>query len=495
MPTTQHHIIRRQFLHVEMHGTESDGLALQHRLPDLCQSWLMPALERMLERVVPPHEHWIIDSLDIDVGMITLDNLERDLTEAVTQAIEKQLRERAPPTAVSDASFISPMQRKTEPQSVHEAFIHFLKTGSLPWWFHLPAGETLEQAVQASWQATAVGPVYFARSMLDAIGSASVQKRLAQQFSADFLEALLASISQEGAKVMHEVFAKLGNRDFASGALRRFSIQLWQIAFATAAVGRHPTASTLVAECWSALHDAERHEPALLERMTQHWPEALEVANLNEHANADAGLRQRSSKERTLPNGNARHEAGMAKQANRAERDEILEHVDLKEGVYIGCAGLVLLHPFLPRLFEGVGIAAEDKLMQPERALCLLHFLATGQRVAPEYELLLPKLLCNVPLEAPVESLIELTADEEAEAAALLQAVIQHWDALGDTSADGLRGTFLVRPGKLSRRDDGDYLLQVEPRSFDILMDQLPWGIGAIKLPWMEKMLWVEWRQ
>ena len=201
MPTTQHHIIRRQFLHVEMYGTESDGLALQHRLPDLCQSWLMPALERMLERVVPPHEHWIIDQMEIDAGMFTLDNLERDLTEAVTQAIEKQLRERAPPTAVSDASFISPMQRKTEPQSVHEAFIHFLKTGSLPWWFHLPAGETLEQAVQASWQATAVGPVYFARSMLDAIGSASVQKRLAQQFSADFLEALLASISQERPRI------------------------------------------------------------------------------------------------------------------------------------------------------------------------------------------------------------------------------------------------------------------------------------------------------
>jgi len=75
----------------------------------------------------------------------------------------------------------------------------------------------------------------------------------------------------------------------------------------------------------------------------------------------------------------------------------------------------------------------------------------------------------------------------------LLQAVIGHWDALRNTTPDGLRGTFLTRPGKLSQRPDGDYLLQVESQSFDILLERLPWGIGVVKLPWMERMLWVEW--
>src|SRR5262249_41296575 len=110
------------------------------------------------------------------------------------------------------------------------------------------------------------------------------------------------------------------------------------------------------------------------------------------------------------------------------------------------------------------------------------------------YELILPKILCNVPLETPVESNLELTPAEREEAAALLEAVIRHWEALRNTSVDGLRGTFLIRPGKVSLRDDGDWLLQVESKSYDILLDQLPWGIGMIKLPWMERMLWVEWR-
>jgi hypothetical protein len=82
---------------------------------------------------------------------------------------------------------------------------------------------------------------------------------------------------------------------------------------------------------------------------------------------------------------------------------------------------------------------------------------------------------------------------EEEEAAALLSAVIRHWDALGDASAEALRGTFLTRPGRLSRRGDED-VLQVEARSVDILLDRLPWGIGMIQLPWMGKILWVEWR-
>ena len=164
----------------------------------------------------------------------------------------------------------------------------------------------------------------------------------------------------------------------------------------------------------------------------------------------------------------------------------------LAEGIYISNAGLVLLHPFLPQFFAALGIAADKQLLQPERALCLLHFLATGQPVAPEYELMLPKLLCNIPLEEPVESDVALTAAEQDEAVSLLKAVIRHWEALRSTSPDGLRGTFFVRPGKISLRD-GDWLLQVEPQTWDILLDQLPWGIGMIKLPWMDRLLHVEW--
>jgi hypothetical protein len=88
---------------------------------------------------------------------------------------------------------------------------------------------------------------------------------------------------------------------------------------------------------------------------------------------------------------------------------------------------------------------------------------------------------------------VALTAAEQEEAGALLDAVIRHWEVLRNSSPDALRGTFLLRPGKVSLRGE-DWLLQVESKTCDILLEQLPWGISMIKLPWMKKMLWVEWK-
>jgi Contractile injection system tape measure protein len=44
------HVIRSQYLHVTVNGTETEGLALQHRLTSLCNDRLASALERALDR-------------------------------------------------------------------------------------------------------------------------------------------------------------------------------------------------------------------------------------------------------------------------------------------------------------------------------------------------------------------------------------------------------------------------------------------------------------
>src|SRR5262249_28232285 len=128
----------------------------------------------------------------------------------------------------------------------------------------------------------------------------------------------------------------------------------------------------------------------------------------------------------------ARH--AEASRPSATPRDMLGARLDLEEGVFVECAGLVLLHPFLSQLFEALDIAVDGELVQPDRALSLLHFLATGEGSAPEHALVLPKLLCNLPLEEPAGAPIGLTPAEAAEAIALLTAVIGHWDALGSTS-------------------------------------------------------------
>jgi hypothetical protein len=160
-------------------------------------------------------------------------------------------------------------------------------------------------------------------------------------------------------------------------------------------------------------------------------------------------------------------------------------------------AGLVLLHPFLSRFFEVVGIVASGERELPRRELpraaALLAFLATGTEEALEHELTLVKSLLGLSPESPLpiaDGLLRDTDRQEAEA--LLYAVIDHWSLLKSTSVEGLRSSFLQRRGLLRDAESG-FRLQVESGPFDVLLSGLPWGIGIVKLPWMTRALFTEW--
>ncbi|MDZ8055898.1 MAG: contractile injection system tape measure protein [Aulosira sp. ZfuVER01] len=180
----------------------------------------------------------------------------------------------------------------------------------------------------------------------------------------------------------------------------------------------------------------------------------------------------------------------------RRARGSTLSAEEETAGLYINQAGLVLLHPFLRIYLDEVGLldgeSFRDESAQ-QTAIYLLHYLATKQTDAPEYELVLPKLLCGWPLDEPVSRGLDLPATALTEGENLLQTVINYWEVLKSTSPDGLRDGFLQRAGKLTRSDDGNWKLQVEQQAIDILLSRLPWGLSMVKLPWMDDILIVEW--
>ena len=160
-------------------------------------------------------------------------------------------------------------------------------------------------------------------------------------------------------------------------------------------------------------------------------------------------------------------------------------------------AGLVLLHPYLPRLFTACGLWSHGErsiaLQALPRACTLLHGLACGGSEAPEFDLPLVKLLLGLPPEAPLRHAPAALSDaDRTEATALLEAVCAHWTALRGTGIDGLRMSFLQRRGLLDRREGAWHLrLQTEP--FDMLLGLLPWSISPIRLPWMTEPLTTDW--
>jgi hypothetical protein len=158
-------------------------------------------------------------------------------------------------------------------------------------------------------------------------------------------------------------------------------------------------------------------------------------------------------------------------------------------------AGLVLAAPYLPRLFNMLGLVQEGRFIDTEaaeRGVHLLQYLACAEAAAPEYQLVLNKLLCGLPLDAPVPAGIELGDGERDTIVGLLKAMVSAWSALGNTSPDGLRQSFLMREGELWLEGES-WQLQVAPGPFDMLMDRLPWSFSIIKFPWMALPLHVSW--
>lgn len=165
------------------------------------------------------------------------------------------------------------------------------------------------------------------------------------------------------------------------------------------------------------------------------------------------------------------------------------------QGHPIANAGIVLAAPYLPRLFELLGLVRDGAFVNTataERAALLLQLAVTGQARAAESALPLNKLLCGLPLDWPVHPEPEPTAAEREVVDGMLQAIIGHWEAIGQTSLAGLRLNFLQHLGRLEYGVDG-CKLQVQRQSLDLLIDRLPWGFSTIKFPWMSQVLHVQW--
>lgn len=174
--------------------------------------------------------------------------------------------------------------------------------------------------------------------------------------------------------------------------------------------------------------------------------------------------------------------------------DSTSENTELT--LQISNAGTVIFWPYLGKLFKTLSLIENNQFISQahqQKAIYLLGYLVSGQTNLFEHQLLLNKILCDWPIDRPLNRFVETSNAEKQECEALLKTVINHWSILGNTSIESLRESFLMRSGRLKQSEHG-WLLQVESGPFDMLIDKLPWGLSMIKLSWMQTLLQVEWR-
>jgi len=163
--------------------------------------------------------------------------------------------------------------------------------------------------------------------------------------------------------------------------------------------------------------------------------------------------------------------------------------------VYIHNAGLVLLHPLIPHFFVRTGLTEKNQFIDraaQHRAAHLLQFLIDGREDHPEQELVLNKILCDIPMEETIPLYISLSEMEREVAGQLMEVLRQQWEKMKNTSTEGIRLSFLQRNGALTSMQE-EWKLQVEQRGIDVLLQYLPWSWRLIRLPWMNKTLNTEW--
>ncbi|MFC0426173.1 contractile injection system tape measure protein [Chryseobacterium scophthalmum] len=186
------------------------------------------------------------------------------------------------------------------------------------------------------------------------------------------------------------------------------------------------------------------------------------------------------------------------------KNDKEINHENVKKNaselqissLYIDNAGLVILHPFLLNLFQKLNLCKDevwvDKKSQ-HKAVLLTQYLVTGQEIFFENELILNKLICGFPIENVINTKQKISKEEKEICNDLLLVVIEYWSVMKNSSAEGLRETFLQRAGKLSLSETRSSELWVEEKGVDVLLASLPWGISMIQTPWIDDFLHCYW--
>ncbi len=247
--------------------------------------------------------------------------------------------------------------------------------------------------------------------------------------------------------------------------------------------------------------EQERNDEQAHREKTAEEIKSDKTSSIKEEEKAAAEEKEQKAREereeRTAVQRTVDKEADHEKAALSSVEEDTEAPEPLAEGsvYYINNAGLILLHPYLSFFFDALELREGQQFKDEaakHRAVQLLGYLAYGEEDIPEWDLVLPKILCGIQPAEPVRRFIPLTDTEKTEANELLAAVISHWNALGNTSPDGLRGNFLLREGKLEWKEE-EWQLYVTQQAYDMLLNQLPWGFSVVGLSWMPWLIKTVW--
>ncbi len=449
------HIIKKQIINLFV-PRKLNAFTMQQSVSMHYYKHILPIIEELFDELSDDEETVSIDLLDIDLGYISSADMQKpDWDESMLSGIREQLKKKI--ISIKEEARI-----ERNMFTVCRQWLFYMERGYLPWNTMGLSADWYRQVLESF--AVDFAKVSELRKLITT--SATALRRMVYQHEEGYLVSLIEILtSQHQGKLIQEI--SMLDMYLDNGGENYPRTALWEHALKTSAEMSNRSTGQLVDSMVMAFAGGK--------------PIKGNISMLKDSMILPALLKMTG------------HSVSTADHKNDLVVDKTRE---LVEDIFVQNAGQVLMHPFLHQLFRSIDLVSEGRFRtsyDQQKALYLLHYLATGRLVAEEYELVVPKLLCNLPLGEPVMKNIELMPGEIEQCDHMLGSLVEHWAVLKSTSIDGLREGFLLRNGKLSRKND-QFIVHVESSTIDVLLDRLPWNLSMIKLPWMDELLRVDWR-
>ncbi|GAA0879204.1 hypothetical protein GCM10009119_21720 [Algoriphagus jejuensis] len=514
MGLSQNHKIHTASLQVQFEGMEED-FGLQERLALVFHEKVKPALEKELDELADPNTTWVIDSLVLDCGFLPSENWEEILHQKILEEIRNELES----LPAGKSTVLSKKEK------AREVFFFFIERGFFPW--NSPFSKPLELETEA----------YLDRQFLGKLShsykkNSLIRDRLFSSFSVAFIAKIVGAIGEiSNPKIpgLFKHFQQHAHRNIQKELLSAFlSYPVFQktisdneflilliakldgenLQILADYLGSEVTADDQFLRSLVMLFlnipnpHVFKKMKLLTETLQKRHPGILEKAGFSaaEFESGEPFDSFLKDEKKDVGETHSKKDFGRPDEISSDSKtqkpnSEIIENLGTENEIFIENAGLVLLHPFLADLFNSVRLTENGKFFassDQQLAARVLQFLVYGENELSENYFVFNKILCGMGVSEVLDVATELSPELKEECVALLQAVIGHWSILKNTSVDGLRETFLQRSGRISRVEKG-WKLVVERKAVDVLLNKLPWGIGIVKLPWMNEMMYVEW--
>ncbi|QXF33182.1 hypothetical protein CE143_08510 [Photorhabdus luminescens] len=158
-------------------------------------------------------------------------------------------------------------------------------------------------------------------------------------------------------------------------------------------------------------------------------------------------------------------------------------------------AGILVLWPMLPSLFNQFGLLEEQKFIHRQAPFSAVNFLNyliwENGKIQTELNIL-NNVLCGLMVNEPIElALVE--PEKQLIIDQWLDAIINQLPGWKRLTRNDARQLFLQRPGELLISDQ-EINITVEHQPFDMLLTDWPWPLNIAKLPWLDRPLKIDWK-